>query len=78
MTTIQISDIFVDPDLVGEAEYRAIYDLLKSAWKDLDDDYPNCTLDEKLAFIISMLNEFIVSAEVMKRRVSLWKNRPTE
>lgn len=67
----QISDIFVDPDNVGEAEYRAIYDLLEGVWKDMDDEDESYSDSQKLDHMLAMLNEFIVSAESMKRRLKV-------
>lgn len=77
MSVTQISDILVDPDLVGESEYRAIYDLLEGVWKDLDDEDNSYSDNEKITFIVSVLNEFISSAEAMKRRIKIWKNKQT-
>lgn len=71
----QIREILVDPNLVGESEYRAIYDLLEGVWKDLDDEDESYSDSDKLDFMLSMLNEFILSAEAMKRRIRLWQNR---
>ena len=71
----QISDILVDPDLVGESEYRAIYDLLNGVWKDMDDEDESYSTADKIELMLSILNEFIGSAEAMKRRLKVWKNR---
>lgn len=71
----QISDILVNPDVVGESEYRAIYDLLNGVWKDMDDEEESYSDEEKVNLMLSMLNEFIGSAEAMKRRLKVWKHR---
>lgn len=73
----QLSDILVDPDVVGESEYRAVYDLLADVWEDLqnENEYGPYSDDEKITFLVSVLNEFISSAESMKRRLKAWKNR---
>lgn len=71
----QISDILVNPDVVGESEYRAIYDLLNGVWKDMDDEEESYSDEEKVNLMLSMLNEFIGSAEAMKRRLKVWKQR---
>lgn len=71
----QISDILTDPDIVGESEYRAIYDLLRGVWKDMDDEDESYSTADKIELMLSMLNEFIGSAEAMKRRFKIWKQR---
>lgn len=71
----QLSDILIDPDIVGESEYRAIYDLLNGVWKDLDDEDESYSDTDKINFMMAMLNEFILGAEAMKRRFRMWQNR---
>jgi hypothetical protein len=68
----QISDIFVDPDNVGESEYRVIYELLDDAWQDIADDSAY-SADEKINHLAEVLTEVIHSAEAMKRRLKIWK-----
>lgn len=70
----QISDIFVDPDNVGESEYRVLYELLDDAWQDIahDSEY---SIDEKINHLAEILNEVVHSAEAMKRRLKIWKQR---
>lgn len=71
-----INEILANPDLVGESEYRAIYDLLESVWKDLDDEDNSYSDDEKINYMLAMLNEFVSSAEAMKRRIRVWQHNP--
>lgn len=70
----QISDIFADPDNVGESEYRAIYELLDDAWQDIADN-SEYSADEKINHLAEVLNEVIHAAEAMKRRLKIWKQR---
>ena len=70
----QLSDILADPDLVGESEYRAIYEFLNGVWKDLDDEDNSHTDDQKFAAMVSILAEFQMHAENMRRRIkSEWR-----
>jgi hypothetical protein len=70
-----INEMFVDPDIVGESEYRAIYDTLEDVWQELCDSNDDTTPEQKVDHIIAVLNEFISSAEAMKRRAKIWKQR---
>lgn len=51
-------DLYTDPDVVGEAEYRAIYDLLASTLAD-------CPPDERVDLCRRMLQEFRDAADSM-------------
>lgn len=57
-----LKDIFVDPDLIGSSEYRAIYDCIADALHAYDDS-------EHADVAKSMLNEFIDHAKAMKKRL---------
>lgn len=70
-----ISDMFVDPDIVGESEYRVIYETLEDVWQDMADHDDGADPEQKVNTLIDVLNEFISSAEAMKRRVRVWKQR---
>lgn len=70
-----ISDMFVDPDIVGESEYRVIYETLEDVWQDLHDHEANIDPAQKVDTLIAVLNEFISSAEALKRRARVWKQR---
>jgi hypothetical protein len=70
-----ISDMFVDPDIVGEAEYRVIYETLEDVWQDLHDHEADTDPAQKVDTLIAVLNEFISSAEALKRRARVWKQR---
>lgn len=70
---IRASDLFPHPDNVGEAEYRAIYDLIDGVLADMDDEDDSYSDQQKLAHAAAILNEFISSAESMKRRIKQFK-----
>lgn len=70
-----LSDILPDPDLVGQAEYRAIYELLDSALHDMAVENGGYDEAEKFAHLQSILNEFIAHAESMKRRLKVVQRR---
>lgn len=57
-----VKDMFVDPDLIGSSEYRAIYDCIDAAL----DDYSE---SEHPAVAKAMINEFIDHAKAMKKRL---------
>lgn len=59
---MKIEDIFVQPDVVRAAEYRAIYDCLFDALRDYDSG-------EQHEVAKVMLNEFIDHAKAMKKRL---------
>jgi hypothetical protein len=67
--------MFVDPDIVGESEYRVIYETLEDVWQDMADHDDGADPEQKVNTLIDVLNEFISSAEAMKRRVRVWKQR---
>lgn len=72
----QISDILVDPDVVGEAEYRALYDFLNGVWKDMDDEEGSYSDDQKFAQMVAILIEFQSCAEEMRRRIkAAWRKK---
>ena len=60
-----ISDMFVDPDIVGESEYRVIYETLEDVWQDMTDHDNGTDPEQKVDTLIAVLNEFILSAEAM-------------
>ena len=57
-----VKDIFVDPDLIGASEYRAIHSCISDALEDYaENEHP------EVAKV--MLNEFIDHAKAMKKRL---------
>lgn len=53
-----VLDLFTDPDVIGESEYRAIYELL-------EDVLPNCPEDERTDACRNILEEFRDCADDM-------------
>ena len=66
---IRASDLFPDPDNVGESEYRAIYDLVDGVLADMDDEDESYSDEQKLAHVSAILNAFIDSAEAATEAV---------
>lgn len=66
---MKASDIFLDPDVVGESEYRMLYDFIDDALHDMtyEDEF---TAQEKVAHVRGILNEIITAAEAMKDRLN--------
>ena len=59
---MKIEDLFVNPDIIGSSEYRAIYDCIADATSDY-------TAAEHGDVAKAMLNEFIDQAKAMKKRL---------
>jgi len=74
-TMPHLSEIFIDPDIIGESEYRILYELLDDVLHDMASDEETYSPDQQADQLLAVLNEVVNSAESMKRRLRVWKQK---
>lgn len=66
LNTLLDADVFTNPDMVGQSEYRAIVDLLGDAIDGNEDVGPAADAE----FMIGVLDELIRNAQVLREELN--------